>query len=180
MFTKIKTLIISVFIILNLFTVAYYHFPQRIRRVTDKIFPSLKLIREYASAISVTAHWGMFTSLEKEKWWILIKGKYENSQEEVILPIPLQGKRDFLEKYFFDFREVKFFVNLFKEKYRQERYARYLCRRFPENKGSKIIKIIYEQYIQKKYNPKEAWERGYYLEPSYNKTVLNTYYCGVS
>ena len=173
---KIKRFIISIFILVNLFTIVYYNAPQRIRKITGKIFPSLNLIVRYAPCIGITGNWRMFTSIEKNNWWVAIKGVYKGSKE-VILPLPLQSKRTFMETYFFDFREVKFLITLLREKCRQKHYAIYLCRKFQDYEGRKIEKIIYEVYKQEKYRPKEAYRNGYYIKPVITRTIVSTYNC---
>ena len=173
----IKRFIISIFILVNLFTIVYYNTPQRIRKITNKIFPPLKLIMQYAPRIGITGNWRMFTSIEKNNWWVAIKGVYKGSSKEVILPLPLQSKRTFMETYFYDFREVKFIITLLREKCRQKYYAIYLCRKFQDYEGHKIEKIIYEVYKQEKYRPKEACKIGYYTEPVIERTIVSTYNC---
>ena len=203
---KIKRSIISIFILVNLFTIVYYNAPQRIRKITNKIFPPLKLIMQYAPCIGITGNWRMFTSIEKYNWWIVIKGVYKTpslkkgirfdfarlyprsllpgftlrsnkGSKEIILPLPLQSKRTFMETYFYDFREVKFILFLLREKFRQKRYAVYLCRKFQDYEGRKIEKIIYELYKQEKYRPQEAYKNGYYIKPVITRTIVSTYNC---
>lgn len=176
MHLKIKRLFILIFIIINLFGIVYYNSPQRIKKITSKIFPSLKVIPRYVSSIGITGNWRMFTSLERENWWVVIKG-IDEKLNEIIFPLPLQSKRTFLEEYFFDFKEVKFILILLKEKYRQKHYAIYLCKKFPVVNGQKIETIIYESYEQNKYRPKEACKNGYYIEPVIKRTIINTYNC---
>ena len=173
---KIKRSVISIFILVNLFTIVYYNAPQRIRKITNKILPPLKLIMQYAPCIGITGNWRMFTSLERHNWWVVIKGVYKGSKE-VILPLSLQSKRTFMETYFYDFREVKFIIILFNEKYRQKRYAVYLCRKFQDYEGRKIEQIIYELYKQEKYRPQEAYKNGYYIKPVITRTIVSTYNC---
>ena len=174
-----KKLLVSIFILLNISTIIFANFPERLKRFTQlKIsssFPSF-LLNKYGQFTGLCARWGMFANLDREKWWLLIKGKYKN-QKEIILPLPRQSTRRFIDRFFFDFREAMLCVRLGNDKKKQERYASFLCRRFFAHNGSSIESIVFESRSQKILTISEANKLGYHYDPGIKRESLGVYKC---
>lgn|SRR3989338_1450243 len=178
----IKKIFISGFIILNLSCVLLSN-----RLPFPKIFPQKKiqylkenassyyltyfkwLVQNYAYYVGLNNQWIMFGRQSRFNWWYTIKAKYNNG-EEVILPLPRQSKRTFFQKFFVDFKEVKFQNNIYESPKSLWAYAHYLCEKYPQNKDRKIVSILYQLNWQNIISREEASRSGRYLEPNiYNQ-----------
>ena len=189
---NIKRLLISFFILLNIFTVIYVNRPVPIKKdvqgdkLKEILHPSsLDHMRSsigifftnYGELVGLSTRWLMFVLQDRYNWSYLIKARYMDSSE-ILLPIPRQGERTFLQREFFDFKDAKFQYNFNYRPYAKEHYASYLCRKYSVHNGSKIKSIVFELYKQNILDPKEAEKRNRYLEPVIKKempTVFNCY-----
>lgn len=186
-FQKIKKPIISLFILLNLFTFLFYLCPQRIKKyinksyssvskLPNKRFPPFWVLNKYSQFTGLNNRWGMFTTPDSRNWWLTVKAKYKNNKI-ITLPLPKQSKRTFIEKFVFDFRETQYRARIYNEKSRQKRYAYFLCRNFSSYEKSPVESIIFERQEQKVLELKEASKRGYYLEPIVKEAGVNIFQC---
>lgn len=146
---------VSVFVVLNLLTVVWMNVPAA-RRPAPRVH---RAVAAYAHRAGLDTRWIMFGRLPRPQWRFLIKGRYAGGAE-VALPIPLQGERSFLQRHFFDFKDVKIHTNFFNVKTWRRNYARYLAREFPRHDGQEIEAVVYELWIQEIVGPREAAERG--------------------
>ncbi len=186
----IKRFLISIFILLNVFTVLYVNRPLSINDIQGN---KLKGILEaptqqksntalclffsgYGDLVGLGTRWLMFILQDKYNWKYIIKARYEDSSE-VVLPIPRQGNRTFLQREFFDFKEAKFQYNFKYRPYIKEHYASYLCKKFSVNNSSRIKSIIFELYKQNILDPKEAEKQNRYLEPIIRKEIAGVFNC---
>ncbi len=186
----IKRFLISLFVLLNIFTVIYVNRPIPIKetqgsKLKEILHPSsLDHMRSatrifftgYGELVGLSTRWLMFVLQDRYNWSYLIKAKYEDSSE-VILPIPRQGKRTILEREFFDFKDTKFQYNFNYRPYAKEHYASYLCRKYPIHNGAKVKSIIFELYKQNILELKEAEKRNRYLEPIIKKEMPVVFNC---
>ena len=186
----IKRFLISLFILLNIFTVVYVNRPVPLKERQDsklkEILHSSSLdymtsivglfFRGYGELAGLGTRWLMFILQDKYNWSYLIKAKYSDSSE-IVLPIPRQGKRTFLQREFFDFKDAKFQYNFNYRPYAKEHYASYLCRKYPIYNGAKIKSITFELYKQNILEPKEADKRKRYLEPVIKKETAGVFNC---
>ena len=187
---QIKTFFVSLFIIFNLLTLLYYGTPQRFKKLinrtyktifnipkdSNKRFPPFIIFERYAQITGLNNRWGMFASLERENWWLIIKARYKNNKT-VILPLPKQSKRTFSQKYVFDFKEAQFRTRIYNNKTKQERFAEFLCRKFSKHNDSLIESIIFDRYEQKVFELKEANKLGDFLEPNIKHIGQNIFKC---
>lgn len=178
-----KKFLTSLFILLNICTVLYVNRPVSVKEIQgnklEKILhPSrcYSILTSYGEFVGLGTRWLMFILQDKYNWSYLIKAEYEDSQE-VILPIPRQGKRTFLQRNFFDFKDAKFQYNFNYRPYAKEHYASYLCRKYPVNNGARIKSIIFELYKQNVLELKEAEKRKRYLEPIIKKEITDVFNC---
>lgn len=171
---KLKKTIITFFIALNVFTVIFVNRPA----VIDKAIGSSlsKFINNYSSIVGLSTKWLMFAFLYRENWFYVIKGRYADSHE-VILPIPMQSKRSFLERALFDFKEVKFNFNFHIKPYIREHYASYLCRQFKRHNNSSIQYVVFEVNKQKTYSPDEARLHGKCFDEKISTEIVNVFKC---
>ena len=185
-----KRFFISLFVLLNIFTVIYTNRPVPLKELQGH---ELKKILQpssfnhatsvigifftgYGELVGLGARWLMFILQDKYNWKYLIKAEYADSSE-IILPIPRQGNRSILQREFFDFKDAKFQYNFNYRPYAKEHYASYLCRKYPFYNGAKIKSIIFELYKQNVLEPKEAARRNRYLEPIIRKETTGEYKC---
>lgn len=185
---KLKYFCISLFICLNVTTVLFINSPQRIRKPLNKFLNSLiksqkdskenfifKGLRDY-SQIAGISRWYMFNTIDPYNWWYLVKANYKSS-EAIVINLPTQSKRTFLERNLFDFREPKIQNALRREDFRHNRYGPYLCRKFQKKGISDIENITFELYEQMVVEPKYISKQGYYLDPTIKKTYLGKVIC---
>ena len=187
----IKRFLISLFILLNIFTVLYVNRPVPISDIQGSklkgvlIAPTKHntaldlLFAGYGNLVGLGTRWLMFILQDKYNWKYLIKARYEDSSE-VVLPIPRQGNRTFLERNLFDFKDAKFQYNFNYRPYAKEHYASYLCRKYSVRNGAKIKSIIFEYYKQNILEPKEAEKQKRYLEPIIRKEIAGIFTCSTN
>ena len=188
----IKRFFISLFVLLNIFTVLYVNRPLPVKDIQGSklkgvlhSFPSENsdgvfdlLFTGYGNLFGLGTRWLMFILQDKYNWKYLIKARYEDSSE-VVLPIPRQGNRNFLKRNLFDFKDAKFQYNFNYRSYAKEHYASYLCRKYSKNNESKIKSVVFELYTQNILEPNEATRRNAYLEPIIRKETVGIYKCNV-
>ncbi len=184
---KIKKTIISIFVIFNIFAVLFMNTPPKALEAFKKkisTHPSLKakydtyswLIYTYNHITGLDIFWKMFGLQARYNWWYLISAKYGDS-DVVVLPIPTQVTRTFLENLFVDFKEVKFYLNIYTDPVGKESYARYLCRKYPEHNSNPIKSVIFDLYFQYIVPPKEAVKLGFYMYPGVYSQRFNEFKC---
>jgi len=175
-----KQSVLSVFVVLNLFTVLYMNAPPALRRAAaetvdahlapadaHKAHYGAYMLRWYAYLVGADAQWQMFGWQPRFHWWYVIKGRYENG-DEVVLPLPMQARRSAAQRFFWDFRDTKIYLNLYRRADWRQAFAYYLCRRFPEHpeqNGSRIRSVVYELHWRNVLPPEEARETGTHLAP---------------
>ncbi len=186
---KIKKTIISTFVVLNIFAVILLNRPPEFidyinKKIINLNHPKLAakldyyswLVYQYAHIVGLDNRWKMFGKQSRFNWWYLIYGKYEES-EKILLPLPPQMPRTFVEDLFIDFKEIKFYLNMYLDQNARETYARYLCRKYPEHNGLPIQSIIYDLYYQGILPPQEARLKGSYIDPHVYNYQLNEFVC---
>ena len=189
----LKKILISFFAVLNISAVIYSNRPGFVSSIQDKLlsncfsqiasyniryvewFISDKLAW-YAYLVGLGNRWLMFGFQNHFNWWYQIKAKYQDS-EIVLLPLPRQSQRTFLQWLLFDFKEAKILHNIYPNQNARESYAKYLCRQFPSHNNFQVDSIVWEMYWQNILEPKYAREKGAYLAPEINSQVLNVFKC---
>jgi len=83
--------------------------------------------------IGLKNHWRQFSPVDRYNWYPIYTAIYQ-SGEEVLLSLPNQTKRNFIQKNFIDYREAKYELNMHNSPRGQEAYAIYLCRHFGNKK----------------------------------------------
>lgn len=189
---KIKKILISLFAVLNISAVLYSNRPGFTAAIHDKVLSNLSPVASYniryvewylsnnllwyAYLIGLGNKWVMFGYQNHFNWWYQIKAKYADSKV-VLLPLPRQSKRTFLQWLLFDFKEAKILHNIYPNPKVRESYAKYLCRKFSLHDNSPIESIIWEVYWQYILDPKSARERGTYLDPNVSSNVMHVFNC---
>ena len=185
-----RKFLISLFILLNIFTVIYVNRPLPVKDTEGSklkgILHSVRaensqgffdlLFTGYGNFVGLGTRWLMFILQDKYNWSYLIKARYADSSE-VLLPVPRQGKRSILQREFFDFKDAKFQYNFNYRLYAKEHYASYLCRKYPIYNGSKVRSIVFELSKQNILEPNDAAKRKAYLEPVIRKEMPETFSC---
>ena len=118
-----------------------------------------RAVAAVADKAGLDTRWIMFGTIPRPHWHYVIKARYAGG-EEVLLPLPLQGDRSFLERHLFDFKDAKIHTNLFRARPWRRAYAHYLAHRFPERGGRPVEAVVYELWIQEIVDPGEAERRG--------------------
>jgi len=122
--------IVNVFIVLSLLIMLTGNYPLLLPHGT---IPSVPADDTLASVQDVLSHigyragirqtWTMFAPVDRQNWYMVYSGIKHNGDTEKIY-LPHQTKRNFLEENFIDFREHKYFLNIY---HSPEAYAPYLC-----------------------------------------------------
>jgi len=68
----------------------------------------------------------MFSFAHRFIWSYTISAQYADGSIETLL-LPLQSERTFFLKYFYDFKEIKFHLNIYGSPAQRMRYAFFLC-----------------------------------------------------
>ena len=179
-----KRIVLSLFIVLNLFTVLFMNAPPALGRATaetvDQSLPpdvaygalyGAWLVRWSAYLVGLDSQWQMFGLQPRFHWWYVIKGRYANG-EEVVLPLPMQSERSFGQRFLWDFKDAKIYLNLYRRSDWRQAFAYYLCRQHPEHGGAPILSIVYELHWRAVLPPSEASEKGTHLAPQSYSQIL--------
>ena len=175
-----KKVILSAFIVLNLFTVLFMNRPVPLGKRLNvamnrhvgpttayRLRYSSYLVQRYAHLVGLDNRWQMFGRLPRFNWWYVIKARYDGA-EGVVLPLAMQAPRTVWQNLLFDFKEGKFYLNIYLRPTYRRAYAYYLCRQFPSRDGTQIASIVYELHWQHLYPLAKAAELGAHLDgPSY-------------
>lgn len=186
---KIKRFLISCFAVLNIFTVLFMNRPESFSvsvnawlekkvstGMTYRFRYAAWLLAHYAHVVGLDNRWQMFSWMPRFNWQYLIQARYDNGQR-LVLPLFQQSQRSFGEKWFYDFKEAKFHLNIYLDPGGRESYARYLCRQYPRHEDSTIRSILWEVHYQNILEPSEVRRGTDYLEPLVTSTVLNEFAC---
>ena len=188
-FDLLKKTLIYVFIVINIFTVLFMNRPVFFIRAVNEIIDNYKspnisyrvnllswYVKSYAHIVGLDNQWQMFGRQSRFNWWYLIKAKYDNS-EPVVLSLPRQIPRNFIERNLIDFKEGKFHLNMYNNEIGRETYSRYLCRQFQTLNGYPVKSILYELWFQYILSPEEVNRKKRYLDPNVYSRVLNEFEC---
>lgn len=134
------------------------------KQVANYIWKVSRASHFFGQGAGLVTLWRMFTPIPTSRWRNRYYGIYADGSDR-LLPLPLQSERRFLDRFFFDFREAKFQVNMFYFPGSRRQYANYLCRIYKSNnQGREISSIKRVLQAQKIYSPAEAREKGRFLE----------------
>ena len=185
----IKKTLISLFALVNIFVILFINSPNFLIKAANETLNSYKapdlaykvryfvwLVREYGRLTGLNVRWLMFGNQSKYNWRYKITANY-NDSTVILLPLPNQIKRNFVEKIFLDFKEEKFGSNIYTDPVGREAYARFLCRQYPKHNNSSVESITYELSWQKILDPKEARLQNTHQDPNVSKMVLNVFKC---
>lgn len=186
---KIKKTLISIFVVLNVFTVLFMNRPLVFIDAVNKKIANLNrptlvaklayyswLVFQYAHIVGLDNRWIMFGRQSRFNWWYLISAKYGDINT-IALPVPPQVTRTLFENLFIDFKEMKFYLNLYDNPVGRESYARYLCRKHPKYNGLPIKSVIFDLYFQNIAPLKEAARLRFYMYPGVYSRSLNEFKC---
>ena len=181
--------LISVFVILNVATVLFMNRPTAVVALAEKIrqgLPSAQLqyrfdqagwaIRWYAHKSGLDATWQMFGRQSRFNWWYRIYAHYSDGRR-VELPLPLQSPRTLTQRYFHDFREGKYYLNLYGSADLRNRYAQYLCRQFPYSGPSRVRSISFELHTQMLFEPPQTLQHRTHHNGPPQSRLLDTFAC---
>lgn len=184
----LKRAALSLFIALNLGTVLLINLPPEfvrggIERMASGLSPAgghrLRhgdwLMRRYAHTVGLDNAWQMFGWQPRHHWWYVIKGRYENGRE-VVLPLPMQSQRSLAEQLFWDFKDAKIYLNLYRQPEWRQAFAYHLCRQHPVHEGAPIRAIVFELHWRAILEPEEAELRGEHLAPDEHSMILHIVY----
>ena len=186
--SRIKTWIISGFILFNLFTVLLVnlspllsdtmthsletltssHFIYKLRLVSFRM-------RQYANWVGLDSRWEMFSHVKGYDWRYRITAR--DAHNTYVLPLAGQSERSFLEATFFDFKEGKFRLNTAGDAIGRHAYINYLCHKFATFQGNPIHSIKIEIQYQKILEPRQALQYGYHFAPEVISYPLEAMTC---
>jgi len=152
------------------------HYAQQMATAGDRY------LRKYAHYTGLDNRWQMFGLQSRFNWWYVIKARYREGsrEEEIVLDLPRQSEQSGVPRtrwqyHFFDFREGKFHLNMYREPYDRAAYARYLARKYPEHDGMPVESVVYELHFQHIKPPEEARRTGSHLYPETYHFIYNRF-----
>jgi len=167
----------SLFIVLNILAILYTNLSrQNFAGYGDQY---RWLIHQYAHLVGLDTHWVMFSQMSRYNWRLQITANYIDGQKtkQVVLPLPLQSERTFLQRNFFDSTETKFHHQINSSTSAKEAWARYLCRTYPKHEGMTIESVVFEIQYQNILDPEEARKQGRDFDPKVYSEVLHIFKC---
>jgi hypothetical protein len=185
----IRRTTVSAFIVLNLGTVLFVNLPSTwlnsataALRAETSPFLAYRLewcgwgLRRYAYWTGLNARWQMFGRQSKFNWHYTIHGCYSDGvrEERVLLDIPRQSHRDFLDR-FVDFKELKIELNIYNNRPAREAYSRYLARQFPLNHNLPIRSVRWDLNYQMILPPDEAMSQQRMVDPRTSSRLLDEF-----
>lgn len=162
---------ISAFILANISTVVIVNLPesagaQLARRASLLASPETVYrlrqanwyLRSYAHLVGLDNRWQMFGRQSRFNWWYVIKARYADGAADkvVVLPLPRQSARTVAQRWFFDFKEAKFHLNVYSDPIAREAYARYLMRTHATHDSMTIKSIKWELWHQSILTPEDS------------------------
>jgi hypothetical protein len=181
--------VIALFVVLCFGTIAFANRPEELalavdRRLDQSLSPlgawrvryASWLVQRYAHLVGLDNRWEMFGRQSRFNWHYVLRGRYGDAGEHA-LPLPLQTGRTSFEDLVLDFKEPKFHLNLYPDQPRRERYAQYLCRRFPSRGGRRIDAIVFEIRWQELRSRAEASASGEHLAAIEYSRPLDVFPC---
>lgn len=110
----------------------------------------------YGHKVGLDNKWDMYSRLHRFDWWLVSVG-VDRDGNSVLLPEPFQSQRTWWQSTFVDFREAKFYLNIYDRPEQEAQYASYLLRKYPEHQGVPIEKIRFDLHYRMFFeNPEEA------------------------
>ena len=129
----------------------------------------------YAYTTGLDSRWQMFITMFHFRSWYKIEAKFANDPIKKLFNLPIQqNDRSFIERNFYDFREVKFFVNIYQIPFELDRYGKYLCR---TPTFEKIESVSFTFFTQRILDRETAAAKGRYLEPAASYKLLGEIKC---
>jgi hypothetical protein len=181
--------VITLFVVLCVGAIAFANRPEELslavdRRIDETMSPLMAwrvryaswLLQRYAHLVGLDNRWEMFGRQSRFNWRYVIRGRYGDAGEHA-LPLPLQTERTLFQDLILDFKEPKLHLNLYPEQRWRERYAQYLCRRFPSYGGRRIEAIVFEIRWQELRTRAEASASGEHLAAMEYSRPLDTFPC---
>ncbi len=170
--------VVVFFVLLNFGAIAFANRPATLaeaidRRIGDTLSPLTAwrvrhagwLLQRYAHLVGLDNHWIMFGRQSRFNWRYEISGRYGEAGEH-LLPLPLQTRRRVFQDLVLDFKEPKLHLNLYADQTSRERYAQYLCRRFPTQEARRMEAVVFELRTQELRTRPEASASGDHLKTS--------------
>jgi hypothetical protein len=177
-----KKVLISVFAVLNICCVLISNKPNWLERASERVssgwdpYTQWRIqqlqwgLRTYAFLVGLDNYWTLFSYLPRFNHWYSITATYTDGSTR-LLPLPMQGDRTFWERYFFDFRAAKYYLNIYNQTFLMDRYGRYLCKRFAEYGSAQAVSVTIELYHQNILPREVARKRHTPVEPqAYHRT----------
>jgi hypothetical protein len=163
---------ICAFILLNFITIINSNRPQWL--LVERILPSNTTINDFMNQfrwrISMYAHyagldnrWEMFSFIYREDWFLVFKARYEGEEQDVYLPLALQSERRFIDKWFYDFREAKYRLNIYGSKGARQHYAKWLCEKYNMKDNHPILYVAVDYETTDILPREQARELGHHL-----------------
>jgi hypothetical protein len=106
--------------------------------------------------------WEMFSYAHRDYYRLIFLGEKPN-EKNILLQLPNQSKLDFSWRWFFNFREEKFLLNIYGKEKPLDAYINYLCRHAGGGPYLKIRIQVEKFHIVSR---NEAAESGLALAPS--------------
>lgn len=181
--------LIVLFMVVNLATIAFANRPPALadavaRRLDQALSPDAAwrvrwvgwLWQRYAHLVGLDNRWEMFGRQSRFNWRYEIVGRYGDAGARV-LPLPLQTRRTLAQDLLLDFKEPKLHLNLYPDAARRERWAQYLCRRFPEHEGRRMEDVVIDLHWRELRPLAEAVRTGTHLASGTHVAALDTFPC---
>tara|TARA_B100001971_G_C18112562_1_gene495026 strand:+ start:84 stop:680 length:597 start_codon:yes stop_codon:yes gene_type:complete len=168
---------VTLFIILNILAALQVNRPSPKAHYQGD--PIGWLAVQYAHLVGLGQRWRMFSVLSHDNYWYHITANYVDGQKtkQVVLPLPLQSERTFLQYNFFDSTEGKFHYTIYGSTPSMKAWSRYLCRTYPEHEGMPIESIVFEIKRQNILDPEEARKQERVVEPTVHTTFHIRFKC---
>ena len=132
----------------------------------------------YAAHIGgVDNRWQMYGGQSRFNWEFLIYGEYGEGDNKVerLLPLPRQSQRSLLTRWIVDYKEAKFYLNIYNDELGRECYARYLGRQYPEYQGLQLKSVRFDQRIRYILPPYVAVEKQCLFEDGYSQFMRDRF-----
>lgn len=124
--------------------------------------------------LGLSTHWRMFSPPPKTHWYYSVWAVLDSGELKWI-PLASQGQRNWPQRQFVDFREVKFHLNLYNRKEPLYAFAQHLCRK--EREKHKTIQAVRIALVSRRIlSPAEAFKQGSYYGPE-TTSDFGTYLC---
>jgi len=131
----------------------------------------------YSYIVGLDNVWKMFGYNHRYRWKYLIEGVSSDGRD-VVLPIFFQSQRTFFDQHFFDFKQMKFYLNIYNQPAARNAFAKFLCREHVDVLSGQPFVAVKISVLKREILPRETvLQTGQSLANDIDKFLMDEVSC---